>query len=199
MTTTVFLVRHGSHDRLPHVLCGRMAGVGLGAVGRAQAERLAEAMQGRSLAALYVSPLERARETAAPLAAKLKVHPRIVDELSEVDVGDWAGRRFVDLDGDPLWTAWNSVRSLTRPPGGETMLEVQARAVGWLDRVRVKHRDQRIALFSHGDVIRAMLAYYLGLSLDHLARFEIDPASVSTLIVGDWGAKVHSLNEALGA
>ena len=199
MTTTVLLVRHGAHDRLDRVLCGRMPGVRLSGEGRAQAEGLAERLGHQRIAALYASPLDRARETAAPLAARLGLDPVEEGGLAEIDVGDWAGRPFADLDGDPVWTAWNSVRSVTRPPQGETMLEVQARAVGWLERVRPAHRDQTIAAVSHQDVIKAVLAYYLGLPLDHLDRIEVGPASTSTLVVGDWGAKVHALNEAVPA
>lgn len=196
MTTTLLLVRHGAHDRLDRVLCGRMAGVSLSETGRAQADALAARLGDRPIAALYASPVDRARETAAPLAARLGLDAVEAEGLAEIDVGDWAGRSFADLGDDPVWSAWNSVRSVTRPPGGETMLEVQARAVGWVEAVRPGHPGQTIAAVSHSDVIKAVLAYYLGLPLDHLGRLEVGPASTSTLVVGDWGARLHALNEA---
>ena len=198
MTTTVLLARHAAHDRLDRVLCGRMPGVSLSGEGRAQAGRLAERLARRHPTALYTSPLDRARETAAPLAARLGLDPRVAEGLAEIDVGDWTGRSFDELRGDPAWTAWNTRRSLARPPGGETMLAVQARAVGWLERARAGHGDETIALVSHADVIKAVLAHYLGLPLDQIGRFEVGPASTSTLVVGDWGAKVQALNEGGG-
>ena len=199
MTTTLFLVRHAAHDRLNRILCGRMPDVTLGAPGRAQAERLAERLARETIAAVYASPLERARETAAPIAERLKLDVQPMDALNEIDVGAWSGRALEDLREDPLWKRWNTARSVTRPPGGETMLEAQARAVGAIERLCAAHPEQGVALVSHGDVIKAALAYHLGLPLDAVLRFEISPASVSTLVVGDWGAMVFSINEGVAA
>ena len=195
MTTTVFLVRHATHDRLNRVLCGRMPGVTLGAEGRDQAAALAACLRREPIAAVYASPLERARETAQPLAERLGLDVQVMDALNEIDVGVWSGRTFDDLSDDPLWNRWNTARSVTRPPGGETMLEAQARVVGGIGRLCAAHPEQSVALVSHGDVVKAALAYYLGLPLDAILRFEISPASVSTLVVGDWGAKVFSMNK----
>lgn len=199
MTTTVFLVRHAAHDRLNRILCGRMPGVTLGAEGRAQAAALAERLARENVAAVYVSPLERARETAETLSQRLGIAAHVVDELNEIEIGAWTGRAFDELRDDPHWTRWNTARSVTRPPGGETMLEAQARIVGGIERLCAAHPDQSIALFSHADVIKAALAYHLGLPLDAILRFEISPASVSTLVVGDWGAKVIRMNEVSAA
>ena len=195
MTTTVFFVRHATHDWLNRILCGRMPGVTLGAEGRAQAAALAVRLQREPIAAVYASPLERARETAQPLAEGLRLDVQIRDALNEIDVGAWSGRTFDDLRDDPHWTRWNTARNVTRPPGGETMLEAQVRIVSAIERLCAAHPEQSVALVSHGDVIKAALAYYLGLTLDAILRFDISPASVSTLVVGDWGAKILSMNE----
>ncbi len=197
MTTTVFLVRHAAHDRLNRILCGRMPGVSLGTDGRAQAAALAERLARESLAAVYASPLERACETAEPLARHREIDVQVVDALNEIDIGAWTGRAFDDLRDDPHWTRWNTARSVTRPPVGETMLEAQTRVVGGIERLCAAHPEQGIALVSHADVIKAALAYYLGLPLDAILRFEISPASISKLVLGDWGAKVISMNEGL--
>ena len=100
MTTTVFLVRHASHDRLGRVLCGRMAGVTLSDEGLAQARRVADRLAGEGLAAVYASPLERAVSTARPIALAAGVEPRIDDALNEIDFGDWTGAAFEDLERD---------------------------------------------------------------------------------------------------
>jgi len=195
MTTTFFLVRHAAHDRLGRVLCGRMPGVTLGDEGRAQAAALAERLVGEGLTGLYASPLERAQETAAPLADRTGLRLETLPALNEIDVGAWAGQDFDALHGDPAWTGWNRARHVTRPPGGETALEAQVRALRGLEDLRRRHGEARLALVSHADVIKLVIAHALGLGADAMHRFEVGPASVSVLVVGDWGAKVESLNE----
>ena len=191
MTTTVFLVRHASHDRLGRVLCGRMAGVTLGEQGLAEARRVAERLGAEDLAAVYSSPLERAVQTAQAITAD----PLIDDDLLEIDFGDWNGAAFADLEGDALWAEWNSARATARPPRGESMAEAQGRVVGWLQQMVRRHAAQSIAAVSHADVIKAAIAHALGLSLNDIHRFEVSPASVSVIAAGDWGMRVHSINE----
>jgi broad specificity phosphatase PhoE len=190
-----FLVRHAAHELVDRVLCGRMAGVKLGEEGRAQARRVAQRLTRERVAAIHTSPLERARETAAPIAEQFNLVPEIHETINEIDVGEWAGRDFASLQNDLRWAAWNNARNVTRPPGGETMLEVQARVVGHMERVRGSHHDQAVVLVSHGDVIKAALLHCLGMPIDGYRLFDIGPASISTLVIGDWGAKVLSLNE----
>ncbi|KMO40069.1 phosphoglycerate mutase [Methylobacterium variabile] len=195
MTTTFFLVRHGAHDRLGRTLCGRMPGVVLGPEGRAQADALAERLAGEGLAAVYVSPLERAQETAAPVAARVGLAVETLPALTEIDFGEWSGRSFDALHGDPVWTGWNQARHVTRPPGGETAIEAQGRVLRGLEALRERHGEARLALVSHADIIKLVIAHALGLGADAMQRFEIGPASVSVLVLGAWGAKVESLNE----
>ena len=181
MTTTVFLVRHGSTDHLGHVISGRMGGVALKAAGQAEARRVAARLRAERVAALYTSPLQRARETAAPLADALGVEATVDERLLEIDFGDWNGKRFQELDGDPVWRAWNDARASTRAPNGETMGEVQVRLRDFLDEVSTRHPDGRVAAVSHADVIKAVLADVLGFSMDRHAAIEISPGSVSAL------------------
>ena len=190
-----FLVRHAAHELVDRVLCGRMTGVKLGDEGRAQARRVADRLARERIAAIHTSPLERARETAAPLARLLDLVPEVHDAITEIDVGDWAGRDFASLQGDAHWASWNNARGVARPPGGETMLEVQARVIGHLERVRGAHPDEGVVLVTHGDVIKAALLYCLGMSIEGYRLFDISPASISTLVIGEWGAKVLSMNE----
>jgi probable phosphoglycerate mutase len=199
VTTTFFLVRHAAHDRVGTTLCGRMAGIRLGPAGLEQARRLAERFAGESVASVQTSPLERARETAEPIAARLGRAVEICPEANEIEFGSWTGARFADLDEDPAWAAWNGARAVNRPPGGETMLEAQARLVGALERLRRAFRDRAVVLVSHGDVIKAGLLYCLGMPIDAYGRFDIDPASVSTICMGEWGARVVRMNEGPGA
>jgi probable phosphoglycerate mutase len=145
------------------------------------------------------SPQQRARETAAPIAERVNRPVEIASEVDEIDVGEWTGRDFETLNADPRWELWNRARSLARAPGGESMLEVQDRVVGHIDRMRSGHPGGHVVIISHSDVIRAAILYYLGVPLNAFDRIEISPASVSTLLVGDWGAKIFSLNETIAA
>jgi broad specificity phosphatase PhoE len=190
-----FLVRHAAHELVDRVLCGRMTGVSLGEAGRAQARRVAERLAREPIAAVHTSPLERAQETAAAIGDRLQLQPEIHDAINEIDVGEWSGRTFEELREDPRWHAWNSARAVSRPPRGESMLEVQARVVGHLERVRAEHPERAVVLVTHSDVIKAALLYCLGMPLDGYRLLDIGPASVSSLAMGDWGVKVVSMNE----
>jgi len=132
---------------------------------------------------------------AEPIAARLGLAARNSDALCEIDFGAWTGQPFDALRDDERWRRWNEARGSERPPGGESMAEAQARALGEVERARSEHSDGRVVLVSHGDVIKAVLAGVLGLPLDAYARFEISPGSVSALAVWDGGGKVLSMNE----
>src|SRR3712207_6135761 len=152
-----------------------------------------------SIAGIHTSPLERAVETAEPIAARLGQPLEICEDIAEIDFGAWSGTSFEALAQDPRWSVWNNARSNSRPPYGETMLEAQVRIVGALEKLRHRYSDRSIILVSHSDVIKAALLYHLGLPVDAYARFDIEPASISTLVVGDWGSKVLRLNEVVAA
>jgi probable phosphoglycerate mutase len=199
VTTTFFLVRHAAHDRVGTILCGRMPEVRLGAIGHSQARRLAERFANENIATVQSSTLERAVETAEPIAARVGLRVELVEAIGEIDFGAWSGQSFEALQGDPLWTAWNTARGESRPPRGESMREAQARIVGHLDHLRGLYRSKSVILVSHGDVIKSALLHHLGLPLDAYGRFDIDPASVTTLVVGDWGARIIRMNEVLAA
>ncbi|MBV8682680.1 MAG: histidine phosphatase family protein [Caulobacteraceae bacterium] len=195
MATTIFLVRHGAHDRLNHILCGRMAGVNLSELGREQARRVAERLSREPIAAIYVSPLERAQQTAEPLAERLTLEPTVADDLNEIDFGDWTGIAFEDLRRLPAWEQWNRERSRSRAPGGESLSDAQARMARWISSARASHPNASVAGFCHADVIKAAVCDVLGVSLDDHHRLEIAPASISTLTVDDRGVRLRSLNE----
>jgi broad specificity phosphatase PhoE len=195
MSTTVFFVRHGAHDWLGRTLCGRMDGVTISQAGRAQAEAVARRLAGERITALYASPMRRAEETAAPIGRALTLQVQKVDALDEIDLGQWTGALLEDLDHAPEWAWWNNARGQHRPPGGESMLEVQARVARWLEDLAQRHAGKAVAAVSHADVIKAALCHALGLCLDHHGRIEISPGSISAIVTAPWGLKVHSINE----
>ena len=146
------------------------------------------------IAALYSSPLDRTLDTAQHLARQLNLAVQTVQEVTEIDFGDWTGITFDDLKKDPRWEQFNSFRSGTRMPGGETMLEVQLRFVGWMDAIRRQHTGKRVVVVSHGDPIKAAAAYYLGLHIDMYDRFDVSLTSVTAIRLDDDHAHVLTLN-----
>jgi probable phosphoglycerate mutase len=178
---TVFLIRHGMTSRVGKGLTGWLPGYSLDEKGRSQADDLASRLAASGLTAIYSSPLERAVETATPLARRLGLEVRLNDDFGEVRYGEWQGKDFSEIERDSRWNPFNSYRSFTRAPGGETMLEAQARMVRGLLDLLEAHANETIAVFSHADVIKSALMHFLGIPLDFHTRLEILPASVSVV------------------
>jgi probable phosphoglycerate mutase len=192
---TVFhLVRHAEHGLLGRVLTGRMPGVSLNERGREQALLLARHFSGCPIAAVVSSPLERAQETAEPIAAALGLGVTTDAGLNEIDFGDWTGMAFEALQGSPAWQAWNQFRGTAPTSGGETMLEALARALRSLARLRLAYPTSEVVLVSHQDVLKALLAHSLGMPLDLMHRLDLAPASRSVLRVFDDGMQVNGVN-----
>ena len=143
---------------------------------------------------MYTSPLERAVETAEPIAERHGLTPRHVDALGEIHIGDWQGLPMSELDTRDDWRRFNAFRSGTRAPRGELMIEAQTRMVQEIERLYEEHTDETVAVVSHGDPVRALIAYFLGVPIDLAMRIEISPASVSVLQLDEWGAKLLCLN-----
>jgi probable phosphoglycerate mutase len=192
--TRLYLIRHAATDLLAERIAGRLPAVPLSAAGREEAARLARRLAEREIRAIYSSPQQRARETARFVGDALTLPVQIVEEIDEIDYCDWTGRSFEELAADPQWQAFNRFRSRARIPNGEAMLEVQTRAVGFMERLESLHPAESIAVISHGDVIRAALAFYLGTALDFILRFEIGPASMSVIEIGEHAPIVRCIN-----
>ena len=197
MTATILLIRHAAHVELGRTLTGRRRDVALSAEGLEQAEIVADLLAVEPIAAVYSSPRERAYYTARQIAEAHELEVRISDPLDEVDFGEWSGRSFDELEGDPAWSEWNESRGTARPPGGESMAEGVARASAALEAIAAEHPGESVACVSHCDIIRGVVAHYLGLPLDHMLRLDVDPASVSRLALGGWGARIMTVNERL--
>ena len=192
--TNFLLIRHGLHVFGSDRLAGRTPGIDLSRDGREQAEQLAQRLEGVQLHAIYCSPIDRTVQTHEPLAARQGLTSTVSEALVEIDYGDWTGRTLDELAAMDEWQRWNSFRSGTRVPNGESMLEIQARVVAEMQRLAAVHVDQNVALVSHGDVIKAALAYALGVPLDLFQRIEISPASVSVLQLAHYGPWVLCVN-----
>jgi probable phosphoglycerate mutase len=179
MTTRLYLVRHGEHALPPGTLAGRMPGVYLSERGKAQARALARRLEAAKLAVVYASPLDRTRQTAELIAAPHGLPVSMLEQAIEIDFGGWQGKTFDELADDPHWRRWNEARSLARCPGGETMGEAQTRIVDELGAVVRRCEGLDIAVVSHGDIIKAAVAWWLGVPLDLFQRLDIAVGSLT--------------------
>ena len=194
MTTTFWFIRHGETDTIGKTITGRLPGVHLNANGRRQAELLAQALAPVPFQAVYAIPLERTRETAEALARARNLDILTCEAANELDFAGWAGKTWSELREIPEWHRFNHLRSSTPIPEGELMLEVQVRIVREMESMRHRHPDQQIAIVTHSDVIKSAVAHFAGIPLDFFQRFDIAPASFSTLALDDHGPRLLRLN-----
>jgi broad specificity phosphatase PhoE len=194
MVTTFYLIRHGANDLVGRAIAGWSPGVHLNAEGRRQASELASRLSSVPFGHLFSSPLDRAQETAQPLADRLGLEIQTAEAVGEIQFGDWTGKPFDKLAPDTRWQQWNVFRSLARAPSGESMIEVQARFTGFLASLSREWPGETVAIFSHGDPIRSALMFYLGMPLDFVHRLEISPASISIVTIGPGGPQVVCAN-----
>jgi broad specificity phosphatase PhoE len=191
---TLFLVRHGETDwnRSGQIMGERP--VPLNRHGVAQTQRLAESLQGRSIEALYSSPVARALQTADILSPALHLPVTVEGGLTEVGVGQWEGRYWKDLTEDSVRHNFYIRPQEARPPGGETLHEVQSRAVAAVERAGAGVRAGSLLFVSHADVLRAILAHYLRIDLQTARQMRIDHASLTALEVNGPAADLLFLN-----
>lgn len=191
----LFLIRHGLTSHTNERLSGWLPGISLTDEGLEQAAGVAERMRSVKLDAIYSSPLERCMETARPLASSKKLRIRVRDGVGEVRYGEWEGKKLRALAKTKLWRSVMQSPSRARFPGGETLAETQARAVAAIELLREKHPDDSVAVVTHADVIRVLVAYYAGIHLDLYQRLVISPVSISILWVGSGTPRVLAVND----
>jgi len=180
--TTILLVRHGLTPTTGRVLPGRKPGLHLSDDGRKQAEAAAARIgKLKRVTAIYASPLERARETAMPIARVRGLALRIERGLLELDVGRWTGERLDRVSKRPEWSTVQRHPSGFRFPDGESFMEMQTRMTDTLGRLVERHRGGVVVAVSHADPIKAALAHALGMHLDLFQRLAIAPGSITTI------------------
>lgn len=193
--TVLLLIRHALTDATGKKLSGWTPGVHLNGRGREQAEALAERLAPLPIAAIFSSPLERCRETAAPLAARKGLKIRKRKDLGEVRYGDWTNRSLRQLAKTSLWNTVQTNPAAARFPNGESLLECQTRVAAEAGRIADEHPDQLVALFSHGDPIRLLLAHLSGVHADHFQRIVVSPAGVSVVALGHGVPRIVRMND----
>lgn len=192
----MLLVRHGRTPTTGKELPGQAPGLHLSEEGRAQAERVAEriAAMGRPPTAVYASPLERARETAAPIARALGLRVRRERGLVDLDIGSWTGLSLARAARRPEWETVQRWPSGFRFPGGESFAEMSTRATDAVLRLAAANGGTTIVAVSHADPIRAVLAVTAGVPLDLFQRLAVAPCSVSAIAYGPAGPRVLCVN-----
>jgi len=193
--TLLLLIRHGHTPTAGKILTGWERGIHLTERGREQAESLAGRLDGIPIAAIYSSPLERCRETAAPLARERGLTVRARRDLIEVGYGDWTGRSIRQLARTKLWRSVQHTPSAVRFPGGESLQEVQTRAADGIRRIADAHPDATVAVVTHADVVRLALAQFAGVHLDLYQRLSVEPASVSAVTLSGGSPRILKVND----
>ena len=194
-STLVLLVRHAATPTTGKVLPGRARGLHLSDEGRRQADAVAARLMAMPrIAAVYSSPLERARETAAAIARGRRLAVRVERGLLECDFGAWTGASLRRLSRTREWAVVQRHPSGFRFPGGESFVEMQARIAGAVHRLAARHPGRAIVAVSHADPIKALLAHVLGTPLDLFQRLMVAPASVSAVAFRPDGATVLTIN-----
>jgi probable phosphomutase (TIGR03848 family) len=192
---TLLLIRHGENDYLKkNRLPGHLPGIRLNERGREQAAELARTLGQLPIKAIYASPLERAVETAEPLAQTLSLGIQIRPLLTDIDVGHWVGRSWKTLGRTKHWKVIQHTPSQFQFPGGETFLQAQERVVNVLDAIAVAHKKEMVAVVFHADPIKLAVAHYLGLPLDNFQRLTIHPGSVTVLKIDTLAARLLAIN-----
>jgi len=197
--TLVLMVRHGQTPTTGKLLPGRAPGLHLADAGIEQARRAAERIAALPrIDAIYSSPLERARETAAPIAVATGTKVTVDKGLLECDFGDWTGAELRKLMKLPEWNTVQRAPSTFTFPNGESFTAMQTRMVSTLDRLRSKHPGGVIVCVSHADPIKAAVAHALGTHIDLFQRIVIGTCSISAIAYHGGAPVVLTVNSTGG-
>ena len=186
--TVFFLVRHGENDWVKkHRLAGWLPGVHLNETGRQQAQEAGARLASQPVKAIYSSPVTRCVETAEYIAPHFSLPIILNEEFGETRYGEWEGKKIKNLAKKPSWQIVQFFPSRIRFPGGEALREVQYRAVQAVEKLAARHKTETVVVVSHADVIKLVLAHYIGVHIDLFQRIAVSPASVSVLHLSDKG------------
>ena len=186
--THFFLVRHGENDWVKkNRLAGWIPGVHLNENGRCQAQDAGARLAPQPVKAIYSSPVVRCVETAEYIAPHFQLPIIINEEFGETRYGEWEGKKVKKLAKKPQWQIVQFFPSRMRFPGGEALREVQFRAIQALEKLGDQHKSESVVVVSHADVIKLVLAHYLGVHIDLFQRIAVSPASISVLHLSEKG------------
>jgi len=194
----LLLIRHGENDYVKTgKMAGRIPGVHLNEKGQKQAQALGEALKDVPITAIYSSPLERAVETATPIANARGLKIIQKSDLMDTNVGKWQGKSLALLRLTKAWKIVQNAPSRFQFPGGESFLDLQTRIANVLEGVVKKHNKPKdiVVVVFHADPIKLAVSHFLGLPLDHFQKLSCDTGSLTMLQVGEAGANLIKLNQ----
>jgi broad specificity phosphatase PhoE len=194
----ILLIRHGENDYVKtSKMAGRIPGIHLNEHGRKQAQALGEALKDFPITAIYSSPLERALETAAPIAEARKLEINLEPDLMDTNIGKWEGKSWKVLSLTKAWKIVQNAPSRFRFPEGESFAEAQLRYANVLERIVKKHHKPKdiVAVIFHADPIKLAISHFLGLPLDHFQRLSCNTGSLTMLHISEAGANLVKLNQ----
>ncbi|MCP4425210.1 MAG: MSMEG_4193 family putative phosphomutase [Chloroflexi bacterium] len=194
---TIILVRHGENDWVKkHRLAGRIPGVCLNENGHKQAAAAAQRLVHLPVTAVYSSPITRCMETADYIAQTFQLNIIPEDNLGEVRYGRWEGKKIKKLARKKRWFTVQFFPSRMQFPDGESLREVQFRAIQALETLNQQHPEEIIVVVSHADLIKLVLAHYLGVHIDLFQRLTIAPASISVIALAkQGGVRILRIND----
>jgi probable phosphomutase (TIGR03848 family)/uncharacterized repeat protein (TIGR03847 family) len=194
--TILLLIRHASNDYIKEGrLAGWIPGIHLNAHGQREADALARRLNDIPISAIYSSPLERALDTAKAVAACQKLEVHIRQDLGEMRAGEWSGKKIDEIRDTEIFKQLQSKPVGVRIPGGESIDEVQTRMAAAIDAIVAAHPKEIVAVFSHADPLKAVIAHYLKMDLNEYQRLSISPASVTVFFFDEHGAHLFRLND----
>ena len=194
----LILVRHGETDaNRKGILMGSIGGPSLNTTGRAQAAQVAEVLKLERVGHLYTSPARRAKETAGIISGTLNLPLSEINELSEIDVGRLEGLTNAEVNQQygSYARAWEADAATARPPGGETVQELQDRAWQTVQRLSTSHADETVVVVSHLFTILAVVARVLEMPLKHFLRIRLEPGAMARIEIGPSRSEVVATNE----
>jgi broad specificity phosphatase PhoE len=197
--TKILLIRHGMTDAVSETIAGRID-YPLNPEGIRQSQVIAEALRNLPVEAIFASPLMRTRQSAEPLAEFLNLKVEIIEDLNQVNYGDWQKKPFDELERDPLWQAFMTDPMNAIIPGGENGMMVRKRVARAIRRLCKRYPgDALIACYLHGSIIRHAISYKIGLSYKAFHNIRVSPASISFLEITPHRSQLRYLNQLIPA
>ncbi|MCB9420898.1 MAG: MSMEG_4193 family putative phosphomutase [Ardenticatenaceae bacterium] len=195
--TTFILVRHGENDWVnKHRLAGWIPGIHLNEKGHEQAQAAAERLAHLPVTAVYSSPVTRCMETAVYIARPHNLDVIELEEVGEVRYGKWEGKKIKKLAKKKRWMTVQFFPSRMTFPQGEALRDVQSRGIQALEKLSRQHPDDVVIVVSHADLIKLVMAHYLGVHIDLFQRIVISPASANVMSLHpSGGVRILRLND----
>lgn len=189
---SIYLVRHGlTKYNLENRFQGHLD-IPLSSEGVNQAIKLQSFFENKKIDVIYSSDLKRAKDTANFISQSKKLKINILPNLREVDVGDLEGLKWEEVKKHhPIWVKAGHNDGY---PGGESRKDIDLRVKQLWDYITKKHPSEEVVLLTHGGIIKALLCQILQIDNENRSRFIIDNCSITTIVIGDFGIRIKSVN-----